>query len=71
MKLKPFDSAARCPKCGSDEIGAYWCAGKWLTIIQDSHLPTREGVEHMHRTCQRCHFVWYEAPLDAPPEPAP
>jgi hypothetical protein len=60
--VKPYDKKARCPKCGSNLVGSgfhseqcmeYGCPGRW------------DDDEHILRHCQRCHYEWLEAPLDA------
>jgi len=69
--MKPFDEKATCPKCGCAEIRTHYCAGydwmKWGSCTLD-----RNG-QHLHRTCQRCHFEWPEKCLPAaavPDKPA-
>lgn len=67
MKLSPFNTDARCPKCDHDKIACrhegpidddpcwynrkYKPVGKW------------PGHEYVHRTCERCRYAWPEAVL--------
>jgi hypothetical protein len=66
-KLQPFNADAKCPKCRSDQVGSIWRpvrdqrgpSERW-----DNDAPDQECIE---RHCQRCHFEWWEKPLDRVP----
>lgn len=63
--MKEFEEKSYCPKCGSENIGSAWFPhddSRWLHHI----IPAaKEKREHIRRTCERCHYMWNEAPLDA------
>ena len=64
--LPPYDPAAKCPKCGSDDIGT-----SYVGRSDDEHAIWRnaspcglrgsETPEHLDRRCRRCRFGWPEA----------
>ena len=55
-KLPPFNSEARCEKCGSDDINTYYCKGS----IWDWECDAERTGQHLHRDCRRCHYGWLE-----------
>lgn len=59
--LTRFKADAMCPKCGSLKARTSHCGGTSTGVCLD-HAG---DVEHMHRDCKRCHYTWYELPLDA------
>lgn len=56
--LPPLRLAHRCVKCGHDQTKTRYCSGtaSWCRDKCGKH-------EHMHRTCKRCKYEWYEKPL--------
>jgi Zn ribbon nucleic-acid-binding protein len=50
--LLPFNADAKCPKCGSTDIGAEWIRNR------------TDDYECMERTCS-CGYTWFELPADA------
>ena len=70
--LAPFDETAACPKCGSQDVNAYYhestCGSSHRSTCPvycvGSHLK-RECCEneHIDRRCRRCGFAWAEAVL--------
>lgn len=66
LVLSAYRPDVSCPKCGGAKVLASYCAGG----TTDSHVSSQcyadtAGQEHLHRTCKRCHFTWYEKTLDA------
>lgn len=56
--LPKLNVEAVCPKCGCPEVRFNYTAG---TLYDCRRMdPECYGVEHMHRTCTRCHFQWAE-----------
>ena len=62
--MQPFDPAAICAKCGSDQITARYCTESFY--FSGNH-PRHERHPAIHRHCQRCHYEWLEMPLDLSP----
>ena len=69
MPMKPYDPAAKCPKCGHPVVTTNFCAGhdeegyhKPLIII-----PSHHG-EALHRQCMQCGYGWLEACVKAQEE---
>lgn len=66
-KLRRYDPEAVCVKCGSKDLSACFhedgSRDCWDERCQYLH------VDHIERHCRKCHFEWYERPLDASPEP--
>lgn len=57
MDLKPFGSAGKCPKCGSEKQERRW---------QGVDLGRGIGIEHIEACCADCGFEFPdELPLDA------
>lgn len=52
--LPRFDPARPCAKCGNRSARSRWFA-----------KDAQTGQEGIDRQCDRCGFVWTEAPLDA------
>jgi hypothetical protein len=46
-----------CPKCGTPKAPVEYHE-------HETALGCPEAGEHMHRTCQTCHFEWAEEPLN-------
>lgn len=68
-ELPPFDKNSACPKCGDARADVQWCTG----ILSDGYCIGRrigdsDDQEHMHRECQVCGFLWFEAPRDSAPK---
>ena len=73
--MKPFNEAARCPKCEYDAIksdywdGMYECSPFGLLNFEDAVDEYGKMNETAHlrecikRTCSRCEFSWEEAVL--------
>ena len=62
--LPPFVADAICPKCEYDDIAiryhSGWSFGEPWPICR---------IEHIDRTCRRCHYEWQEACLDQDADP--
>ncbi len=64
--LSPFAPAAKCPKCGFDEVRVAYCDGHSLRYYKSACYKTfdswrdEKAPEHLHRTCQRCRYEWLE-----------
>jgi predicted nucleic-acid-binding Zn-ribbon protein len=59
--LKKYDEKSQCFKCGGYEVGTKYC------IAENHYISSFNKVvnpERMERTCLRCGFAWYEAPLN-------
>lgn len=53
--MNTFDENASCPKCG----------GKFITTkYRGGEYPRLHDL--ICRSCQRCGYLWFERPLDAP-----
>jgi hypothetical protein len=63
-QLPAYDPAATCPKCGGDDVRTVYVGshGSWTSPPCGLFGPDRYA-EHLDRICQRCHFVWPEAPI--------
>jgi hypothetical protein len=65
----PFDPDARCPKCDADTVLTAWHPGTGFATEYGCAavllLHTSYPPEHHCRTCQRCHYRWPEAVLEA------
>jgi hypothetical protein len=61
--MEPYNLTARCPKCGCDDIKSNYCDGRYCELKLSSLDPHR--WDHIHRVCQRCHYLWPEAPIAA------
>lgn len=59
--LTTYREDAGCPKCGAQKARTAFCDGASHGGCMDHAGDT----EHMHRTCKRCSYTWYERPLDA------
>ena len=61
--MKPYDPAAKCPKCGYAVVSVYFYPylSGW-----DYRVPLNGEV--MQRRCSRCGYGWLEACLKAPEE---
>lgn len=62
-----------CPKCGSTDLKPRWGDGSgarcgYLGLCRWVGDALR--ANHVHITCQICHYEWLEAPLDAAQEAA-
>lgn len=59
--MNKYNEDAPCPKCGSTKIKTWFVtdADRWSTGYQDRH-----NIGDIRRTCGRCNYHWYEAPLD-------
>jgi len=60
MPLEPFDELAVCRKCDGPDVSMTYC--------KDHHATAEFGydveIEHLHRQCQRCGYVWVQACKD-------
>jgi predicted nucleic-acid-binding Zn-ribbon protein len=63
--MPPFDPAARCPKCGGEDISTWHVEGHHCSRCMDGGTP-----EHLVRTCRRCSYKWGESVLEPPSLPA-
>lgn len=65
MELKPFDSAAMCPKCGVSGADATYRAYRGHRMLYTTQTCTDRCPtgEHLDRVCKRCGFTWPEAVL--------
>jgi hypothetical protein len=67
--LPPFNAAATCPKCGGTSVKACWQeADDYRSTYSYASKHDLIGVEFIERRCDRCYFVWAEAPLDGLPQ---
>ena len=78
-ELKPYDADTKCEKCGFDRSEDQYHNSHEASIKQwTEYNPLAPGFHvippmptcwikepHLKRTCLRCGFIWYEAPLDA------
>ena len=62
--MKPFDRNSSCPKCGSIDIRSNWFPHDDNRWLHHTIPAAKEKCEHIRRTCERCHYMWNEAPLD-------
>jgi len=60
--LQPFNPLARCQKCGNFDVGTIYRPDTKDYYCKD-HREEIQGLEHMHRVCGRCRYVWVERPL--------
>lgn len=66
--LPPYDPDATCPKCGHEDVSTAYIGNGHHWNCKDHGAPpaTFHGSrdccadEHLHRTCQRCHYLWRE-----------
>ena len=62
----PYDPEAVCEKCGSTDVFTSLCdnsnAANSCNRFLDT-MPWDREVEHMDRTCRRCGYDWWEAPI--------
>ena len=59
MALPKYNPSAKCPKCGSKDVGTSYCTETWSSY---GHRDIPDNVnEHLDRTCRRCYFKWFEA----------
>lgn len=65
-----YNSFAKCRKCDGVEISTiYHEAGcKSCDRCHDAYECKGGSLPHMVRHCQRCHFEWFEEPLDVQPQ---
>lgn len=61
--LPQFDPRGKCPKCRHNRIKTAHCPGR------TTRCPLMRPHEHLHRTCDRCGYLWGEATADAKAEP--
>lgn len=62
--MKPYDSAATCPKCGNGFVSTVH--HEKASIVSFKPCFHANG-EHLDRECARCRFSWFELPLDRAP----
>ncbi len=64
--MTPFDAGSVCPKCQNGDIGTFYHKAGCSTCqrCHDSFECGGTSTPHMVRHCRRCHFEWFEAPLD-------
>lgn len=57
-----FDEDAVCSKCAHDDIHTLWYENcrTWPCRL---HLTRVGHIEHLHRRCERCFYLWVERPL--------
>jgi hypothetical protein len=74
VTLPPFAPDEKCPKCLHDLVRTAYCGGAYsgarygyLCRTFGSEVPG----EHLHRTCQRCHFEWLERCVGAEADTRP
>lgn len=64
--LPPFNAGATCPKCGHDQVRvAYVSEHRSWSSPSCGLTHEAKYVEHLDRSCQRCHYTWAEAVLEA------
>jgi hypothetical protein len=51
---------ACCPKCGAPNTPQAYCDGRNYRRYIEPYCP---WVEHFHRRCQQCSYLWMEAVL--------
>jgi hypothetical protein len=64
--MNKYDENSSCSKCGSTSVRTTWLPhdeSRWLQ--QTIRKEVRLKCEHIRRTCERCYYMWVEAPLDA------
>ena len=69
--LPLFDPGNECPKCSYDLITTRYHHDNGDLVCRDHDTFTWGpeavgqiiGAEHMHRTCDRCSYTWYERPM--------
>lgn len=56
--LPLYDADIHCQACGNEEVAT--------AFLNSCTWECRDECtgDHIHRTCQRCHRVWSERPLD-------
>lgn len=68
--LLPFNESAICPKCGWYQAEVRYCRlpklGSECVVLFGQDI-----IEHLHRICGRCEYIWFEATLDSPPKSEP
>lgn len=78
LDLKPFDAAAKCPKCHGDDIGTTYQKNAHCKYyperceveaqVHDPACCDTKNSEHLHRFCRRCHYYWAEGVLASQPK---
>lgn len=68
--LPPFEETAKCPKCGHGDVKTIY-HDRGMGGVCDRHGVRWDGGEHLARVCQRCHYGWAEACIEAPAPEAP
>lgn len=64
--MKPYNPDAVCPKCGNEDV--------YVAHVRKGHgercdwqVGAPQERDYMRRTCKRCHYEWFERPLDIKP----
>jgi hypothetical protein len=62
--LPAYRPSHACVKCGHGVAATRWCRGEARVPVPVPNCYAQTGEhEHLHRTCERCGYVWYEKPL--------
>jgi len=65
-KLPKYNPDAKCPKCDYLNVNSVYCEEPQVAeICYEFTYREAELQEHIHRTCQCCHYEWLEAALSA------
>ena len=57
--MKPYDPAAKCPKCGHAVVSTIFCGGHKERDYRVSPPPPH-SEDALHRQCTRCGYGWLE-----------
>jgi len=72
-ELPPFTNPNKersfCSKCGWDFAKIKYCPGTFPNgeicgLLADAYSYNTDAPEHLHRTCERCGYVWLEKILE-------